>query len=306
MEIRKLIRIGERSYGITLPREWVEQNQLKVGSPIKILIESNKVLILPAAAEKAPTAAKIKEEDVEKALRDVIAYYIEGADEIQIESSQISTLVTRIEGKLPGVVALETGGRLSLRIVTKEDVNIDEIVRSMYTTVMAMFHLFFEFLRGPNGESAQELLRMDDQLDRLYFLSLRTIKKNIYQDPQGYVDYAIVVKNLEHVGDALDRATSYLLRNKIPCLSGVLEVFQSLQKYAESAAKAFLENRAEAALSAILNREPLLREVAEKLSPCEGAAPVMHEAMLVTALVADMAEAAYSKYVRKISTWTGS
>ncbi len=298
MEIRKLIRIGERSYGITLPREWVESNQLKVGSPLKILAEANKILILPAAAERATLTAKLRESDVETALRDIIAYYIEGVDEIEIESHNISALVSRVEGKLPGVVALESEGKLKLRIVTKEDVNVDEVVRSMYTTVMAMFHLFLEFIRGQDQENAKELLRMDDQLDRLYFLSLRIIKKNVYQDPQSFVDYVIVVKNLEHMGDALDRATNYLLQNKVSCQKELVEQFELLQKYAEGAAKSFLEGLHEGALRAILERESIFKKLLA-LSTCEGVAPVMHEAMLITALAADIAEAAYSKHIRR-------
>jgi len=298
MEIRKLIRIGERSFGVTLPREWVESNQLKVGSPIKILAEANKILILPATAEGVAVAVSLKEEDVEKALRDVIAYYIEGVDEISIESGNISALVGKVESRLPGVVALESGGKLKLRIVTKEDVDIDEVVRSMYTTVMAMFHLFLDFIKGRDEEDARELLRMDDQLDRLYFLSLRTIKKNIYQNPQGFVDYAIVVKNLEHMGDALDRSTNYLKQNKVGCHEELVGEFENLQRYAEEAARSFLENRHEGALKVILERESVFKRLLA-LSSCEGVAPIMHEAMLITALAADIAEAAYSKFVRQ-------
>jgi phosphate uptake regulator len=298
MEIRKLIRIGERSFGVTLPREWVESNQLKVGSPIKILTEANKILILPATAEGVAVAVSLKEEDVEKALRDVIAYYIEGVDEISIESGNISALVGKVEGRLPGVVALESGGKLKLRIVTKEDVDIDEVVRSMYTTVMAMFHLFLDFIKGHDEEDARELLRMDDQLDRLYFLSLRIIKKNIYQNPQGFVDYAIVVKNLEHMGDALDRSTNYLKQNKVGCHEELVGEFENLQRYAEEAARSFLENRHEGALKVILERESVFKRLLA-LSSCEGVAPIMHEAMLITALAADIAEAAYSKFVRQ-------
>jgi phosphate uptake regulator len=298
MEIRKLIRIGERSFGVTLPREWVESNQLKVGSPIKILTEANKILILPATAEGVAVAVSLKEEDVEKALRDVIAYYIEGVDEISIESGNISALVGKVEGRLPGVVALEAGGKLKLRIVTKEDVDIDGVVRSMYTTVMAMFHLFLDFIKGHDEEDARELLRMDDQLDRLYFLSLRIIKKNIYQNPQGFVDYAIAVKNLEHMGDALDRSTNYLKQNRVGCHEELVSEFENLQRYAEEAARSFLENRHEGALKVILERESLFKRLLA-LSSCEGVAPIMHEAMLITALAADIAEAAYSKYVRQ-------
>ncbi|MFP3267633.1 MAG: PhoU domain-containing protein [Thermoproteus sp.] len=163
---------------------------------------------------------------------------------------------------------------------------------------MAMFHLFLDFIKGHDEEDARELLRMDDQLDRLYFLSLRIIKKNIYQNPQGFVDYAIVVKNLEHMGDALDRSTNYLKQNKVGCHEELVGEFENLQRYAEEAARSFLENRHEGALKVILERESLFKRLLA-LSSCEGVAPIMHEAMLITALAADIAEAAYSKFVRQ-------
>jgi hypothetical protein len=42
---------------------------------------------------------------------------------------------------------------------------------------------------------AEEILRLDDQLDRLYFFSLRTVKRNIVQKPEHYVDYVITINS---------------------------------------------------------------------------------------------------------------
>jgi len=183
METRKIIRVGERSFGITLPKEWVELHGLGVGSPVRIIIDRDKVTLLPGAEAAGVRRAKIKGDNVEKLVRDIIAYYIEGADELEVETRNISAVVTKIEGKLPGVVLMEVGGVLKLRIVTREDINIDEAVRSMYTTVDAMFSLFIQMLTQERRNLAEEILRLDDQLDRLYFFSLRTVKRNIAQRP---------------------------------------------------------------------------------------------------------------------------
>ena len=48
MEVRKIIRVGERSFGITLPKEWVEWHGLRVGSPIRVLVDRDKITLLPA------------------------------------------------------------------------------------------------------------------------------------------------------------------------------------------------------------------------------------------------------------------
>jgi Phosphate uptake regulator len=176
VEVRKIIRVGERSFGVTIPKEWVELHGLGVGSPIRIIVDKDKITLLPSAEATGLRRAKIKGDNVEKIIRDIIAYYIEGVDELEVETRNISAVVTKIEGKLPGVVLMEVGGVLKLRIVTKEDINIDEAVRSMYTTADAMFSLFLQMLKQGRN-LAEEILRLDDQLDRLYFFSLRNCKK---------------------------------------------------------------------------------------------------------------------------------
>jgi phosphate uptake regulator len=297
VEVRKIIRVGERSFGITLPKEWVELHGLRVGSPIRVLVDRDKITLLPGAETAAVRRAKVKGDDVEKLIRDIIAYYIEGVDELEVETKNISAVVTKIEGKLPGVVLMEVGGVLKLRIVTREDINIDEAVRSMYTTVDAMFSLFLQMFSQGERRLAEEILRLDDQLDRLYFFSLRTVKRNIVLRPEHYVDYVITIKNLEHIGDAIDRATNYYLQNDIKCVVEVTEVFKKVYRFTQDAFNAFYNNDADKALTVLLQRAELVKETLREI--CPQAAAVMHEAASIVGFAADIAEAAYSKATRQ-------
>ncbi|AAL63886.1 conserved hypothetical protein [Pyrobaculum aerophilum str. IM2] len=297
MEVRRIIRVGERSFGITLPKEWVELHGLGVGSPVKIIVDREKITVLPGTEAGGMKKVLIKGDDVEKIIRDIIAYYIEGAEELDVETGNMSAVVTRIEGKLPGVVLMEIGGVLKLRIVTKEDINIDEAVRSMYTTVDAMFTLFLQMLSSDKRELAEEILRLDDQLDRLYFFSLRTVKRNIIQRPEHYVDYVITIKNLEHVGDAIDRATNYYLKNELGCKEEVISLFKKVYGFLQQAFEAFYNNDASKALAVLISRAALEKESLRAI--CPQATAVMHEAASIIGFAADIAEAAYSKCARK-------
>ncbi|MEZ0319964.1 MAG: phosphate uptake regulator PhoU [Pyrobaculum sp.] len=297
MESRRIIKVGERSYGVTLPKRWVELHGLRVGSPVKIIVDRDKLMILPGAEASGPRKARISEDDVEKLVRDVIAYYIEGVDELEIETKSTSALVTKIEGKLPGVVLMEMGGMLKLRIVTKEDIDINEAVRSMYTTVDAMFNLFIQMVAEGRRDLAEEILRLDDQIDRLYFFSLRTVKRNIGQKPEHYVDYVITIKNLEHVGDAIDRATNYYLQKEVECVDKVLDIFKRVYEYLKDAFDAFYSNDVDKALRVLVKRAELANATLQV--GCAGATAMMHEAASIVGFAADIAEAAYSKAKRQ-------
>jgi phosphate uptake regulator len=145
-------------------------------------------------------------------------------------------------------------------------------------------------------ELAEEILRLDDQLDRLYFFSLRTVKRNIIQRPEHYVDYVITIKNLEHVGDAIDRATNYYLQNVVSCRSEVLDLFKKVYTFLQDAFNAFYNNETERALAVLTRRAGLQREALQSI--CPQAAAIMHEAASIVGFAADIAEAAYSKAVR--------
>ena len=77
-----------------------------MGSPLRVFIDKDKITILPATEDKGAKRIKLTGDDVEKLVRDIIAYYIEGVEEVEIATRQVSSVVTKVEGKLPGVVLM--------------------------------------------------------------------------------------------------------------------------------------------------------------------------------------------------------
>ncbi len=285
---RKLIKIGGRSLGVIIPSEWTRRHGLTAGSQVRLLAENDMLII--SLVDRPKERVKVSGDDVEKLTRDIIAYYVEGVDELEVDTRHFSTVVTRIESKLPGVVAMDTGGVLKLKIVTKRDIDVEEVINSMYTTVDVMFTLFLKLLRESDREIAAEILRLDDQLDRLYFLALRTVKKSF----ASYI-YTITAKNLEHVGDAIDRATSYYLQTESRC-GEILDIFNKVYQYLQVAFAAFRTGDQRQALRALIERPRLEREVLK--IQCPQATGFAHEAASIVGFAADIAEAAYSKTIK--------
>jgi hypothetical protein len=64
MQIRKIFKIGKKSYVVTLPKDWVE----KLPSPEVAIVYDNILLVLP----------KNKQNSVDKAMEQVIRQIVQG------------------------------------------------------------------------------------------------------------------------------------------------------------------------------------------------------------------------------------
>ncbi len=146
---------------------------------------------------------------------------------------------------------------------------------------------------------------MDDQVDKLYFLALRAIKKLSFKDPKEAIDDTLVVKNMEHIADALDRTANFIKKSNFAqaCLSSLAGRIKEVWSYSLKAVNAYLSNSKDNALRIITNREAMLDNIFSiiKEGHCErDIAGVIHESQLIIALSVDIAESTFSKYVRQV------
>src|SRR5216683_3841122 len=92
MELRKLQMTGGASYTVSLPKDWVKEQGLKVGDVVAVLPRSDSSLTLvahqkiPSSENKAAevTLAASKDQDREELLRTVVAQYLAGYDVLKI------------------------------------------------------------------------------------------------------------------------------------------------------------------------------------------------------------------------------
>ena len=92
VELRKLQMTGGASYTVSLPKDWVKEQGLKVGDVVAVMPRSDSSLTL-IPHDKMPTGknrgAEVtvsppKEQDKEQILRTILAQYLAGYDIIRV------------------------------------------------------------------------------------------------------------------------------------------------------------------------------------------------------------------------------
>jgi len=90
VELRKLQMTGGASYTVSLPKDWVKEQGLKVGDVVAVMPRSDSSLTLvphdkiPAGQNRGSeiVVSPLKEQDKEQILRTVLAQYLAGYDVI--------------------------------------------------------------------------------------------------------------------------------------------------------------------------------------------------------------------------------
>ena len=223
---RRIQFTGRSTYVVSLPKSWVKENKLDSNRLVYIYrIGDNGLLIIPY--RKRDRANKICEmrvangDDVGKVVRKIIAYYIRGYDVITIRSIEEylspnlkNALKNRVKRLIFGSEFLdETAQYLSIHIIASSvDLDINTVIKRMSSLAINMHRDTIKAINLRNGEILKEILNRDDDMDRLYFLSVRMLNQytdlsniNIYGEKLRTIwelmEYRAVVRYLERVAD---------------------------------------------------------------------------------------------------------
>lgn len=185
MEYRRLISFGKSSFVVSLPKEWIGQNNLKKGDLI-YLQESGPNLLLSKkeSDEKIEEREKIIYVDGKSAYtigREVCSTYIQNYPRIVLRGKEIKNKVKELQNIVQSLIALEIMEQTSDTIIAKDFLNMDsvsveELIRKMdlvTRTMMKEAQLIFD---EDNYESLNE---RDQDVNRLYFLLYRSILYNL-------------------------------------------------------------------------------------------------------------------------------
>lgn len=307
---RRVIRIGEKSIGITLPKQWLDSMNIGLGDLIEVKAIEDMLVIRPVVSEhgEGNRITLPSSDSTDEAMRIIIASYIEGFDDITIKGlrESVRRAYQSIEAKLPGSLILESEDGLIIKVATSEtNIDLKTVINSASTILNAMFDKLSTYLSSFDKSALDEVVGMDDQMDKLYFLALRTIKKLSFRDPKESIDNTIIVKNMEHIADALDRMANTLKRIELSgdCARELNARVKEVWSYSLRSINSYQTSSKDQALRVIVGRTEMLNRANELLrKPCgEEMAGLVHELQLIVALSVDIAEATFSSYVRSMA-----
>ncbi|ADM28150.1 phosphate uptake regulator, PhoU [Ignisphaera aggregans DSM 17230] len=228
--VYRLQSIGGSIY-VALPKEWIRRFGLDKGSLVEISIDPDGALRIAPLDVKSKESRKILRISIEVSnpsavIPVVLSHYLYGFDVIELKfpssiSTEVRKSIENIRRLLLGLeVVEEGGGSMVLQIFSSDETSIENLIRSMGRLARTMY---YDVLRGLSRGSIEDLRVVElkeNDLDRLYFYTVRTIRRNVMSSPTlttskqilRYIDLRIAAKIIEEIGDHAEKAARYGIR----------------------------------------------------------------------------------------------
>ena len=256
--IRRLQRIGS-SILVSLPKEWVEANNLDKSSQVELETGHDNISI-SANKEVRPTKELSisyplpKEENI---VADITGAYLLGYDIIQINSTSIIPGEDRekIRNSMRRLVGMEIieedASKINMQfLLDTTTLNPEKILKRMSSIALGMYEDVCNGLISNDKSNLQTLSNRDVEVNRQYFLLVRLIRSTLVDKRLANVfnlenidvlDYRVAANLLENAGDTIVELADFILKSSISKthLKKVFDVVQNFNNLAEKSIDAF-------------------------------------------------------------------
>jgi phosphate uptake regulator len=271
IEVRKVQQVGYSTLVVSLPRDWVKEVGLKQGDVVSIMREEDGTLRLFPGVNKESKgpikviveADKITEEGL--LTRIITGMYIIGHDSIHITSrrglnkmhlEEIRKTVQRLTGI--SIVEQTLTYTTLQNFVDPTKFPVNGLLRRLYIITSSMLDAANRSLKEKRKDLANEVLHMENEVDRIYWLVVRQLllavkdrmigKKLGIDSPLHIVGSRTVAKFLEEIGDCAEEIALEILRliemgydPNEEVLSGVYGFFELVEDIYSKTMKAFFQ-----------------------------------------------------------------
>jgi phosphate uptake regulator len=226
-ETRKLQFTGGSTYIISLPKRWIDQNQLKKGSIVRIREEEGGILsITPtdSIVEQKPEEALIKispKDNPDSVIRKTVSAYLVGYNLIHIKAEKQQQLSTKqrydiknfARHMLVGTeIVIDTPLDLTLQVLLSyPELSVQSALRRMGIITSSMHKDAITALKTLDHQLAKSVITTDNEVDRFTLYIIRQLKTAV-QNPRiikeigltnarDCLGYRLVTKSVERTAD---------------------------------------------------------------------------------------------------------
>lgn len=288
LEQRRLQKLGYSTLMVSLPRDWVTQMNLKRGDTVNITSDDQGRLLVHPSLKILKTKSRciIHAEKVDEKLlgRLIIGAYIAGHETIEIRttrsefSQEQPEIIRKTLNELIGVgiVAEEMNKVVVQSFLDPSKFPIDGLISRLNLIVDSMRDLAVKALIEEKIEYAKQVLEMDVEADKVYFLATRQLLQAVedkglaqkvgLEDARNIIGDRLVVKALEEVGDY----AQVIARSAIKIIelryfnsevnAGISEMNEKAKKIGALAIRALFRHNVESANEAIIEYGHLVEQ----------------------------------------------
>jgi phosphate uptake regulator len=266
-ETRKLQFTGGSTYIISLPKRWVDQNQLKKGSVIKLREEEGGLLsIIPTESaiqqDRDEASIKVTFKDTPDAIiRKTVSTYLVGYNMIHIKAESQKQLSAKQRHELKNFsrhmlvgteIVTDTPQELTLQVLLSyPELSVQSALRRMSIIAASMHRDALTALKGLDNQQAKEVLTTDNEVDRFNLYIVRQLKTAIQnpriikeiglQNARDCLGYRLVTKSAERTADHAANIAENVLRLRRKLEPEAIEKLEEMSNIAISMFEAAIE-----------------------------------------------------------------
>jgi phosphate uptake regulator len=279
--IRRLQKIGS-SILVSLPKEWIDANNLDKSSQVEIETGVNSISI-SANHEIRPTKELTisyplpKEENI---VADITGAYLLGYDIIEIISQSSIPVIDRekIRDSMRRLVGMEIieedASHINMQfLLDSTTLNPEKILKRMGSIAIGMYDDASKGLIQDDRSNLETLSKRDAEVNRQYFLLVRLIRSTLVDKKLANVfnlenidvlDYRVAANLLENAGDSIVELAEFIIKSSITKEQSkkIYSVIKELNLIAEKSIDAFTKPDRLLAIEAI----SLHKEFEDKLN----------------------------------------
>ena len=228
---RKVMSLGKSSLVISLPKEWMQLNDLKKGDAISFSIQGDRSLIIYPSNKKKTIPKEITlniGENEEEVLitQKIIGAFLNGYSGITIVSDKIfsiqqSKAIRSIAGSLyMRVMESDAKGVYIQSLADESKASLEQAVQRMHLISQSMCSDAFKSLKNHDLTLAKTVFSLDDDVDHFSFFILRLIRNaaqdpvlanELRIDPLDCLDYQSLVCSIERAADYAADITKHII-----------------------------------------------------------------------------------------------
>ncbi len=233
---RRIIRFGNSSFVVSLPKDWISKHKLKKGDLIYFSENpDNELVLAPKNSQDIPVDNPITIETDDKTVleiqRELTSAYINSFNEIIFTGKKVSEkkeIIGKIVSEKMGIeITEESSSQVTVKdILDFESLSFERSVKRMDNIIKSMFEELIIGLRGPVFKewTFKEMSRADRDVNKMYFLILKIVRRcqsdttsmrKLKVDSRTVSNASWLAFHSEYIGDELKRIAKFLTQEKI-------------------------------------------------------------------------------------------
>ncbi|MCW4017107.1 MAG: phosphate uptake regulator PhoU [Candidatus Bathyarchaeota archaeon] len=218
---RKIMSLGKSSMVISLPKDWMEMNNLKKGDMVSFTVQGDRSLVVyPSAQNKsAPREITINigtnDEEI-LITQKILGAFLNGYSGMRLITEKVFSVpqiktIRNITGRLYMRVMESDSKSVYIQSLTDESkASLEQAIQRMHLISKSMCEDSIRALYENDVSLAKSVFSLDDDVDQFAFFILRILREaaqdpilanELHIDPLDCMDHQILVYRMEHAAD---------------------------------------------------------------------------------------------------------